>query len=112
MPFVVTENCIRCKFMDCVAVCPADCFHEGEAMLVIDPAACIDCGICVPECPANAIRADTDEGMQGWARMNAKYAALWPSILAKGSAPCDAAAWDGVPRKLQAAFHTADPAVA
>ena len=60
MTYVITENCIKCKYTDCVEVCPVDCFHEGPNMLVIDPDECIDCGACVPECPVDAIFADTD----------------------------------------------------
>ena len=58
MTFVVTEACIKCKYTDCVEVCPVDCFYEGENMLVIDPDQCIDCGVCEPECPIDAIQAD------------------------------------------------------
>lgn len=112
MPYVITENCIRCKFMDCVAVCPVDCFREGELMLVIDPDLCIDCGVCVPECPADAIRPDAEPGAAGWAGFNARYAATWPAIERKGDAPADATAWNGLPGKLQAVFGTADPALA
>ena len=110
--FVVTENCIKCKYMDCVDVCPVDCFHEGEFMLVIDPDVCIDCGVCVPECPALAIVADTDQTSRGWTAMNEKYAALWPEILRKRPSPADAPGWDGVDGKLQSAFGTMDPALA
>ncbi len=66
MTHVVTENCIRCKYMDCVEVCPVDCFYEGENMLVIHPDECIDCAVCVPECPANAIFPDTESGLEPW----------------------------------------------
>lgn len=111
MAYVVTENCIRCKYMDCVTVCPVDCFHEGETMLVIDPDVCIDCGVCTPECPAGAIRPDVDEGMQGWVAFNAKYASAWRPIATKGLPPADALAWDGVLGKLQTAFGAADPAL-
>ena len=62
MTYVVTEACIKCKFMDCVEVCPVDCFYEGENMLVIHPDECIDCGVCEPECPPEAIKADTEIG--------------------------------------------------
>ena len=112
MTYVVTENCIRCKYTDCVEVCPVDCFHVGEAMLVIDPDGCIDCGVCEPECPAEAIKADTEPGLEGWKALNAKYAALWPDISARAEPPEDAAAWDGRAGKLAAAFGTADPAAA
>src|SRR5690606_16917548 len=70
MSYVVTENCIKCKYMDCVEVCPVDCFHEGDSMLVIDPEQCIDCGICVPECAAKAILPDADSELKQWAAFN------------------------------------------
>ena len=62
MTYVVVENCIKCKYMDCVEVCPVDCFYEGDNMLVIHPDECIDCGVCEPECPADAIKPDTESG--------------------------------------------------
>ena len=108
MTFVVTENCIKCKYMDCVEVCPVDCFYAGENMLVIHPDECIDCGVCEPECPALAIFADTDErATPEWLELNAKYSKVWPNILHKGEPPADAKAWDGAPGKM-AAFST-DP---
>ena len=67
MTYVVTENCIRCKYMDCVEVCPVDCFYVGENMLVIAPDECIDCGVCEPECPAEAIVPDSDDNAAVWA---------------------------------------------
>ena len=79
MTYVVTENCIKCKFTDCVSVCPVDCFYEGENMLVIDPDECIDCGVCEPECPADAIRPDTESGHEDWIKLNAELAAKWPN---------------------------------
>ncbi|MGH6988207.1 MAG: ferredoxin FdxA [Caulobacteraceae bacterium] len=100
MTFVVTENCIKCKYMDCVEVCPVDCFYEGENFLVISPEECIDCGVCEPECPAQAILPDTDPGATGeWLELNAKLSQVWPNIIHKGEPPEDAAAWDGVPDK-------------
>ena len=66
MTYVVTDACIRCKYMDCVEVCPVDCFYEGENMLVIHPDECIDCGVCEPECPAEAIKPDTEPGLEKW----------------------------------------------
>ena len=66
MTYVVTENCIKCKYMDCVEVCPVDCFYEGENMLVIHPDECIDCGVCEPECPVEAIKPDTEPGLEKW----------------------------------------------
>ena len=76
MTYVVNESCIRCKTMDCVEVCPVDCFYEGENMLVIHPDECIDCSVCVPECPVDAIQPDTDPGLEEWLSLNAKYAKI------------------------------------
>ena len=73
MAYVVTEQCIRCKYMDCVEVCPVDCFYEGENMLVINPNECIDCGVCEPECPAEAIVPDTEPNLEKWSELNAKF---------------------------------------
>ena len=86
MTYVVDENCIKCKHMDCVEVCPVDCFYEGENMLVIHPDECIDCGVCEPECPINAIVPDTDENvkdMDKWLEINKKYSEIWPNISKK-----------------------------
>jgi ferredoxin len=99
MTYVVTENCVNCKYQDCVEVCPVDCFYEGENFLVIHPEECIDCGVCEPECPADAIRADTEPGLDGWLAINAKYSTLWPSITAIGAIPVDADDWNGRPGK-------------
>ena len=99
MTYVVTENCINCKFQDCVTVCPVDCFYEGENFLVIHPDECIDCGVCEPECPADAIRADTEPGLETWLAINAKYAARWPVITEIGTVPADAEDWNGRPGK-------------
>jgi len=76
MPFVVTENCIKCKYTDCVEVCPVDCFHEGPNFLVIDPDECIDCTLCEPECPVNAIYPEDDvpAGQEGFIALNAELA--------------------------------------
>ena len=90
MTYVVTEACIKCKYMDCVEVCPVDCFYEGENMLVIHPDECIDCGVCEPECPAEAIVPDTDASMEKWVAMNREYAEKWPNITRKGPPPADA----------------------
>ncbi|HXI87872.1 MAG TPA: ferredoxin FdxA [Parvularculaceae bacterium] len=83
MTYVVTDACIKCKYTDCVEVCPVDCFYEGENMLVIHPDECIDCGVCEPECPAEAIVPDTDDTDGKWVELNAKYAASWPNITQK-----------------------------
>ncbi|OYW61763.1 MAG: ferredoxin [Rhizobiales bacterium 17-65-6] len=104
MTYVVTENCIRCKFMDCVSVCPVDCFYEGENMLVINPDECIDCGVCEPECPAAAIVADTDPAAATWLELNATYARVWPNIPEKKQPPADAEAWMGIEGKFDTAF--------
>ena len=74
MTYVVTEACIKCKYTDCVEVCPVDCFYEGENMLVIHPDECIDCGVCEPECPADAIKPDTEPGLEKWLEVNTEYA--------------------------------------
>lgn len=101
MTYVVTENCIKCKHMDCVSVCPVDCFYEGENMLVIHPDECIDCGVCEPECPVDAIKPDTAGGMERWVTLNKNYSESWPRITEKGVAPDDAAQWKDKPNKLE-----------
>ena len=103
MTYVVTESCIRCKYTDCVDVCPVDCFHEGPNFLVIDPDECIDCQLCVDECPVNAIYAEDDvpETMLQFVQLNAELAQVWPVINIIKPAPADAAQWDGVADKLQ-----------
>ena len=81
MTYIVNDNCIKCKYMDCVEVCPVDCFYEGENMLVIHPDECIDCGVCEPECPVEAIVPDTEPEAEAWLELNAKYAEEWhPAI--------------------------------
>lgn len=101
MPFVVTENCIKCKFTDCVEVCPVDCFHEGPNFLVIDPDECIDCTLCEPECPANAIFPldDVPAGQEVFIALNAELSPLWPVITVRKEAPADAESWNGTPNK-------------
>src|SRR5947209_12040816 len=83
MTYVVNESCIKCKYMDCVEVCPVDCFYEGENMLVIHPDECIDCGVCEPECPVDAIKPDTEAGLEKWLGINAEYARVWPNSTVK-----------------------------
>lgn len=91
--------------MDCVEVCPVDCFYEGENMLVIHPDECIDCGVCVPECPAEAIFPDTDQKVEPkWLTQNRKYASLWPNIVHKKTPPTDADTWNGVSGKFEEYF--------
>ena len=86
MTYVVTDNCIRCKYMDCVEVCPVDCFYEGENFLVIHPDECIDCGVCEPECPAEAIKPDTEPGLDKWLKINTEFASIWPNVTVKRDA--------------------------
>ncbi len=84
MAYIVTESCIKCKLMDCVVVCPADCFYEGENMLVIHSDECIDCGDCESECTVEAIVPDTEFDIDRWLKINAEYSAKWPNIKCKG----------------------------
>ena len=101
MAFVVTDNCIKCKFTDCVDVCPVDCFHEGPEFLVIDPNECIDCTLCEPECPANAIFAEDDvpEDQKKYIALNAELATQWPTITEVQAPLPDADSWNGKPNK-------------
>ena len=103
MTHVVTENCIKCKYTDCVEVCPVDCFREGSNCLVIDPDECIDCTLCVEECPAEAIFAEDDltPDQRQFIALNAELAKQWKPIVAKRDAPADADAWNGVKDKLR-----------
>ncbi|MCP4328922.1 MAG: ferredoxin family protein [Alphaproteobacteria bacterium] len=104
MTYVVTESCIKCKYQDCVEVCPVDCFYEGENMLVIHPDQCIDCGVCEPECPVEAIVPDTDPDTEKWVEMNREYAEAWPNIDRKGDSPPDADEWATVENKFEKYF--------
>ena len=106
MTYVVTEACIKCKYMDCVEVCPVDCFYEGENMLVIHPDECIDCGVCEPECPAEAIMPDTEEGVEKWAELNREYSSQWPNITRKAESPGDADEFKGVADKFEKFFSS------
>ena len=108
MTYVVTDNCIKCKYMDCVAVCPVDCFYEGENMLVIHPDECIDCGVCEPECPADAIRADTDKryDLTAWLKLNDQYSRVWPNVTKLRPHADDAKSYDGEPNKLEKYFSS------
>jgi len=103
MTYVVSENCIRCKYTDCVEVCPVDCFREGPNFLVIDPDECIDCTLCVAECPAEAIFAEDDlpSDQRHFAALNAELAKQWKPIVAKKEVPADADKWNGLSGKLQ-----------
>ena len=103
MPFIVTESCIKCKYTDCVEVCPVDCFHEGPNMLVIDPDECIDCTLCEPECPVEAIMSEDDvpDNQQEFIQLNAELSREWPVLSEMKDAPADADEWKEVKDKLQ-----------
>jgi ferredoxin len=94
MPFVVTGKCINCRYTDCVEVCPVNCFYQGENMLVINPDECIDCGVCEPECPIEAIKSDEElsQAELVWGEINRKYSGLWPNIQASIGPMANAAA--------------------
>ena len=102
MTFVVTDNCIKCKYTDCVAVCPVDAFFEGPNFLVIDPDICIDCELCVPECPADAIVQDEtiSPDQAQFLELNAELAKQWHNINEIKPAPADADKWNGVANKI------------
>lgn len=103
MTYVVTDNCIKCLYTDCVEVCPVDCFHIGPNFMVIDPDECIDCTLCEPECPAEAIFAEDElpDGMENYIELNEELSREWPVITEQIDAPADAAEWDGKPDKLK-----------
>ena len=103
MTFVVTDNYIRCKYTDCVEVCPVDCFYEGPNFMVIDPEGCIDCALCEPECPAQAIVPDTElsDDQKGFLVLNNDLSKIWPNLTEKKEALQDASSWDGLPDKIK-----------
>lgn len=101
MTYIVNDKCIKCKYMDCIDVCPVDCFHEGENMVVINPEACIDCGVCEIECPVGAIEPDTNKGAEKWVEFNSKYSKKWGVIREKGIVPKDADKWSSVANKMK-----------
>lgn len=103
MTFVVTDNCIRCKYTDCVEVCPVDCFYEGPNFLVINPDECIDCALCEPECPANAIFSEDEvpKDQQEFIALNEELSSIWPNITQMQDHLPDAKKWDGVQGKIQ-----------
>jgi len=108
MTHVVTEHCVRCKYLDCAEVCPVDCFHEGENMVVIDPETCIDCGVCVDACPVNAVVAPSHLGQGSsckdfdhWAHFNKIYSLEWPRVKDNSLPLPDADAWRDVPEKVR-----------
>jgi len=102
MTYLVTDNCIKCKYTDCVEVCPVDCFYEGPNFLVIKPSECIDCGVCVPECPADAIIADNDVNydIPMWTELNERLSEMWPNITQRKDSLPDADEWNGKTNKL------------
>jgi ferredoxin len=102
MTFVVVENCIKCKYTDCVEVCPVDCFYEGPNFLVIPPAECIDCALCEPECPAEAIYAEDElpAGQEAFVELNAELAEVWPNITEMKGKLESAEEWDGIEGKI------------
>ena len=103
MTFVVTENCIKCKYTDCVEVCPVDCFYEGPNFLVINPDECIDCALCEPECPIDAIKSEYDlsEEQRIFMQLNAELSPDWPNITAKKEGLPDAKSWENVSNKRE-----------
>lgn len=103
MTFVVTESCIKCKYTDCVEVCPVDCFYEGPNFLVIHPDECIDCALCEPECPVQAIVSEDDLSpeQKQFQALNAELAQAWPNITSMKDAPADAKEWETVSGKLE-----------
>jgi len=103
MTFVVTQSCIRCKLMDCVEVCPVDCFYEGPNFLAINPDECIDCALCEPECPVNAIFSEDElpDKFQNFMEINKRLSEKWPNINVKKDPPADADEWREVEDKLQ-----------
>ena len=107
MTYIVNDNCIHCKYTDCVEVCPVDCFYEGENMLVIHPDECIDCGVCEPECPIEAILPDTDGDGEKWVEMNREYAEKWPNITRQKDPLPEADEWKDKRDKFAAEFSPA-----
>ncbi len=103
MTYVVTDGCVMCKHTDCVEVCPVDCFYEGENMLVINPDECIDCGVCEPECPEDAIRPESEELIR-WVEINRDYAALWPNLTVKKPAMPEHEKYSGEKEKFEKYF--------
>ncbi len=98
MTYVVTENCIKCKYTDCAVVCPVDCFYEGENMLAINPDECIDCGVCEPECPIEAIKPASEDNLE-MQEVNRQYSAVWPNITTKKEPLPEAEEYKNLPNK-------------
>ena len=103
MTHVVTDNCIKCKHTDCVVVCPVDCFYEGPNFLAINPDECIDCGVCIPECPVEAIVQDDDKNIKNmdfWVELNGRLSRKWPNITKRKDALPGAEDWKNKPNKI------------
>jgi ferredoxin len=109
MTYVVLDNCIKCKYTDCVEVCPVDCFYEGENMLVIHPDECIDCGVCEPECPAAAIKPDTAKKLGIFPQLNADMAKIWPNLAIKRKALPEAKEFNGKKNKYEEGMFSDKP---
>ena len=107
MTYIVNDNCINCKYTDCVEVCPVDCFYEGENMLVIHPDECIDCGVCEPECPPEAILPDSEPEAEKWLELNREMSEIWPNIGQKIDAMPDAEKMRDEPGKYEKFFSKA-----
>ena len=105
MTHVVTDKCVKCKYTDCVEVCPVDCFYEGELMLVINPDECIDCGVCVSECPIDAIKSESDE-LLDWVERAKKFAQIWPNITRKKAPLIDAEMYSAEENKFEKYIKT------
>ncbi len=108
MTYVVTDICIKCKYTDCVEVCPVNCFYEGVNMLVIHPDECIDCGVCEPECPPEAILPDTDGKAEAWLELNRDFSTQWPNISRRVDPRPEAEEWRDVKNKYPDHF-SAEP---
>ena len=102
MSYIIGENCINCKHTDCVEVCPVDCFYEGPNFLVIHPDECIDCGLCEPECPVDAIFSEDEipQAQEMFIELNVELAEVWPNIISEKEASGEAERWDGIEGKL------------
>ena len=107
MTYIVNDKCIMCKYTDCVEVCPVDCFYEGKNMLVIHPDECIDCGVCEPECPPEAILPDSEPGAEVWLKLNSRLSEVWPNITQRRNPPADADAMQDKKDKFETFFTEA-----
>ncbi|WGS83585.1 MAG: ferredoxin family protein [Candidatus Hodgkinia cicadicola] len=105
MAYVVTDNCVLCKYTDCVEVCPVDCFYEGKNFLVINPNECIDCGVCETECPAGAIKSESEPNLEKWIEINLKYSQVWPNITRRRKPLPKANEFNGIKHKFEKYFE-------